>query len=291
VTVKFATTQAIILALVLSAGTAAAQQTPAAEKDQQQVPAVSQTQADTATSSKTEPASSAAKASNSAAIAAQSESETPTIRDRRDKISYAFGLDLARDLKRQKKDLNVDLLLRALRDSLADKPVLMTDDDVTAALKQLESEQKQDYEHARRMIAEKNRQAGEQFFSENAKKEGVVTLPSGLQYKILKKGEGRTPTLEDKVVCQYKGTLLDGTEFDNSVKRGHPITLPVKGIMPGWTQALQMMPVGSKWQLFIPPQLGYGDKIVNGIGPNATLVFEVEVVSIEEKAQTASAAK
>jgi FKBP-type peptidyl-prolyl cis-trans isomerase FklB len=281
----------MILALVLSAGTAAAQQTPAAEKDQQQVPIVSQTQADTATSSKTAPASSAAKASNSAAIAAESETETPTIRDRRDKISYAFGLDLARDLKRQKKDLNVDLLMRALRDSLADKPVLMTDDEVTAALKQIESEQKQDYEHARRMIAEKNRQAGEQFFSENAKKEGVVTLPSGLQYKILKKGEGRTPTLEDKVVCQYKGALLDGTEFDNSVKRGHPMTFPVKGIMPGWTQALQMMPVGSKWQLFIPPQLGYGDKIVNGIGPNATLVFEVEVVSIEEKAQTASAAK
>jgi FKBP-type peptidyl-prolyl cis-trans isomerase FklB len=282
---------AFILALVLLLGTAAAQQTAAAEKDQQQVPDVSQPQAGAAASSKIETAPSAAQPSNPAIAAAESESQTPAIHDRRDKISYAFGIDLARDLKRQKKDLNVDLLMQALRDSLADKPLLMTDDDVTATLKQLEAEQKQDYEHARRMIAEKNRRAGEQFFSDNAKKDGVVTLPSGLQYKILKKAEGRTPTLEDKVVCQYKGTLMDGTEFDSSERRGHAITLPVKGIMAGWTQALQMMPVGSKWQLFIPPQLGYGDKIVNGIGPNATLVFEVELVSIEEKAQTASAAK
>jgi FKBP-type peptidyl-prolyl cis-trans isomerase len=282
---------AIILTLVLSLGTATAQQTPAAENDHQQRPAVSQPQTDTATSSKTEPAASAAKTSNPTAATAENESQAPAIRDRRDKISYAFGMDLARDLKRQKNDLNVDLLMQALRDSLAGKSLLMTDDEVSGALKQLEAEQKQDYEHARRMIGEKNRSAGEQFFSDNAKKDGVVTLPSGLQYKILKKGEGRTPTLEDKVVCQYKGTLLDGTEFDSTERRGHPITLPVKGIMAGWTQALQMMPAGSKWQLFIPPQLAYGDKIVNGIGPNATLVFEVEVVSIEEKQQTASAAK
>ena len=288
---RFAISHTFTLALVLTLGNAAAQQTPAAEKDQQQAPPVSQPQAGTATSSKSETEAPAVKVNNAAVASAENKSQVPTIQDRKDKISYAFGLDLARDLKRQKKDLNVDLLMQGLRDSLADKPLLMTDDEVTATLKQVEAEQKQDYEHARRMIADKNRRAGEQFFSDNAKKEGIVTLPSGLQYKILKKGEGPTPTLEDKVVCQYKGTLLDGTEFDNSVKRGHPITLPVKGIMPGWTQALQMMPVGSKWQLFIPPQLGYGNKIVNGIGPNATLVFDVELLSIEERAQTASAAK
>jgi FKBP-type peptidyl-prolyl cis-trans isomerase len=182
-------------------------------------------------------------------------------------------------------------LMKALKDALADKPLLMTDDEVTATLKQLEAEQKQDYEHARMTIAQKNKTAGEAFFSENAKKEGVVTLPSGLQYKILKKGDGKTPILDDKVLCQYKATLLDGTEFDSTEKRGHAVTLPVKGIMAGWTQALQMMPVGSKWQLFIPPQLAYGEKIVNGIGPNAMLIFELEVVSIEDKQQTASAAK
>ncbi len=287
---KSALPHAMTAALVLLLGTAAAQQASTLGKDEAP-PAVGQPEAGTATSSNTEVMPAAAKPSNPTPVAAESESQASAIRDRRDKISYAFGLDLARDLKRQKNDLNVDLLMQALRDSLDNKPLLMTDEEVNAALKQLEAEQKQDYEHARMMIAEKNRKAGEAFFSENAKKEGIVTLPSGLQYKILKKGEGRTPTLEDKIVCQYKGTLLDGTEFDSSEKRGHAVTLPVKGIIAGWTQALQMMPVGSKWQLFIPPQLGYGGKIVNGIGPNATLVFEVEVVSIEEKAQTASAAK
>jgi len=141
------------------------------------------------------------------------------------------------------------------------------------------------------MVAEKNKKAGEAFFSENAKKDGVNTLPSGLQYKILKKGDGKLPALDDRITCQYRATLLDGTEFDSSEKRGHAVTLPVKGIMAGWTQALQMMPVGSRWQLFIPPQLAYGEKIVNGIGPNAMLVFEVELLSIQDKTQTASAAK
>jgi len=211
------------------------------------------------------------------------------IQSRKDKISYAFGVNLAREMKRQKNDVNVDLLVKAMTDALADKQLVMTDEEVTAILKKLEEEEKQDYEHARRMVGEKNRRAAEEFFAENAKKDGIVTLPSGLQYKILKKGEGKLPALDDKIVCEYRGTLLDGREFDSSAKRGHALTLPVKGIMAGWTQALQMMPVGSKWQLFIPSQLAYGEKIVKGIGPNAMLIFEVELLSIEDKTQTASA--
>ena len=296
---------AVALVVVLFAWTAFGQEASTANKEPQ-APATTATQPNSATPSKTEPVVPEAKpeqltSATAPAAVKKTVAETagtgknlveePVIRDRKDKISYAFGMDLARDLKRQKNDLNVDLVMRALDDALADKPLLMTDDEVTATLKQLEAEQKQDYEHARTMIAEKNRRAGESFFSENAKKEGVVTLPSGLQYKILKKGDGKTPTLDDKVVCQYKGTLLEGTEFDSTEKRGHAVTLPVKGLMAGWTQALQMMPVGSKWQLFIPPQLAYGEKIVNGIGPNAMLIFEVEVVSIEDKQQTASAVK
>jgi FKBP-type peptidyl-prolyl cis-trans isomerase FklB len=278
-----------IITAALLVGTAGRQEASKGNKDQ---PAggESKTQPVAATPSKSE--SEASPPKNEAAVQpAKRKAVEPTIQDRKDKISYAFGMDLARDLKRQKNDLNVDLLMKALKDALADKPLLMTDDEVTATLKQLEAEQKQDYEHARLMIAQKNKTAGEAFFSENAKKEGVVTLPSGLQYKILKKGDGKTPILDDKVLCQYKATLLDGTEFDSTEKRGHAVTLPVKGIMAGWTQALQMMPVGSKWQLFIPPQLAYGEKIVNGIGPNAMLIFELEVISIEDKQQTASAAK
>jgi FKBP-type peptidyl-prolyl cis-trans isomerase len=278
-----------IITAALLVGTAGRQEASKGNKDQP-AGAESKTQPVAATPSKSE--SEASPPKNEAAVQpAKSKAVEPTIQDRKDKINYAFGMDLARDLKRQKNDLNVDLLMKALKDALADKPLLMTDDEVTATLKQLEAEQKQDYEHARMMIAQKNKTAGEAFFSENAKKEGVVTLPSGLQYKILKKGDGKTPILDDKVLCQYKATLLDGTEFDSTEKRGHAVTLPVKGIMAGWTQALQMMPVGSKWQLFIPPQLAYGEKIVNGIGPNAMLIFELEVVSIEDKQQTASAAK
>lgn len=278
-----------IITAVLLGGSAPGQEASKVNKDQR-AGAETKAQPVAAPPTKSEPEDSPPK-NEAAVIPAKSQAVEPTIQDRKDKISYAFGMDLARDLKRQKQDLNVDLLMKGLKDALADKPLLMTDDEVTATLKQLEAEQKQDYEHARMMIAQKNRTAGEAFFSENAKKEGVVTLPSGLQYKILKKGDGKTPTLDDKVVCEYKATRLDGTEFDSTEKRGHAVTLPVKGIMAGWTQALQMMPVGSKWQLFIPPQLAYGEKIVNGIGPNAMLIFELEVVSIEDKQQTASAAK
>jgi FKBP-type peptidyl-prolyl cis-trans isomerase FklB len=290
VTSKFAM-PGMTLGLALLVGTAVAQETPAADKRQPQAQAASKVPPETATPSQTEPETPAVKADPHDTKLGNSHAEEPAIQSYKDKVSYAFGIDLARDLKRQKNDFNIELLMRAMTDALVDKPLIMTDDEVTATLKKVEEEQKMDYEHARLMISDKNKRAGEAFFAENAKKEGVVTLPSGLQYKILKKGDGKLPALDDKVVCQYRGTLLDGTEFDSSEKRGHAITLPVKGIMAGWTQALQMMPVGSKWQLFIPPQLAYGEKIIHGIGPNAMLIFEVELQSIEDKGQTASAAK
>jgi FKBP-type peptidyl-prolyl cis-trans isomerase len=140
------------------------------------------------------------------------------------------------------------------------------------------------------MLTERNKKDSESFFAENAKKEGVVTLPTGLQYKILTKGSGKVPTADDVVVCNYRGTLLDGKEVDNSSKRPEAPML-VKGVIPGFAQALQLMPVGSKWQLFVPPHLAYGDRAMPTFGPNSTLIFEVELVSIKDKAETASAAK
>jgi len=134
------------------------------------------------------------------------------------------------------------------------------------------------------MIGDKNRKAAETFVADNVKKDGVVTLPSGLQYKVLKKGSGKTPAPDDTVVCNYRGTLLDGTEIDSSYKRKEPSALPVKGVIAGLTEALELMPVGSKWQVFVPPTLAYGDKIVAGIGPNAMLIFELELLSIKDKA-------
>jgi FKBP-type peptidyl-prolyl cis-trans isomerase len=224
------------------------------------------------------------------ATPSNSPAEEPTINSHTDKISYASGVDLARDLK-QSNSMNVNLFMRALSDALAGRPLLMTDEQVTATMKDFEAEQKQDLQHAKTMVAERNRREGEAFFAENAKKEGVVTLPSGLQYKILKKGDGKIPTLEDIVLCNYRGTLLDGTEVDSSYRRKEPTAVPVKGVIPGWTQALQIMPVGSKWQMFIPPQLAYGARAAAAFGPNATLIFEVELLSVQEKPQTASAVK
>ena len=132
---------------------------------------------------------------------------------------------------------------------------------------------------------EANKKQGDAFMAANKTKEGVVTLPDGLQYKILTAGTGPKPLATDTVICNYKGTLIDGSEFDSSYKRGQPATFPVGGVIKGWTEALQLMPVGSKWQLFIPSDLAYGDRGQGPIGPNATLIFEVELVSIQPKTQ------
>ena len=138
-------------------------------------------------------------------------------------------------------------------------------------------------EEEQKKLAEKNAKEGEAFFAENKKKEGIVTLPSGLQYKVIKEGDGPTPKATDTVSVNYKGTFIDGTEFDSSYKRNQPATFKVKGVIPGWVEALQLMKVGSKWQIFIPASLAYGDKGAgNVIGPNATLIFEVELLSIDE---------
>jgi FKBP-type peptidyl-prolyl cis-trans isomerase len=167
--------------------------------------------------------------------------------------------------------------------------MLLTEDEARAALVQLQSDiRKKQQEHAR-VLGEANKKQGDELLSANKAKEGVVTLPSGLQYKVLQEGTGPKPTATDSVVCNYRGTLIDSTEFDSSYKRGQPVTFPVSGVIKGWTEALQLMPVGSKWQLFIPPQLGYGERGAGtDIGPNATLIFEVELLSIQPKQQPAA---
>lgn len=279
------------LGMVLLAATAAGQAPPGPE----------QSQAGAQAESKSQPEATAGKADTTPSLVRKSETETattdknqaaqPVIQSRKDKISYAFGVDLARDLQRQKNSLNVELLTRALTDALAGNKLIMTDEEVTATVQTFEAEQKQDFEHAKTMVSERNKREGEAFFAENAKKEGVVTLPSGLQYKILKKGDGKIPTLEDTIVCNYTGKLLDGTEIDSSYKRKEPTAAPVKALIAGWSQALQMMPVGSKWELYLPPQLAYGTKAAGPIPPYATLVFEVELLSIQDKPQTVGAAQ
>ncbi len=212
----------------------------------------------------------------------------PALNTTKDKISYAIGADLGKKLKTSSIDVDPTVLTRALKDTLTGAKSAMTDDEIRATLTDLTKDLQQKQTAAAKEQGDKNRKAGEEFLAANKGKEGVVTLPSGLQYKILKAGEGPKPSPADTVVCNYKGTLLDGKEFDSSYKRGQPATFPVSGVIKGWTEALQLMPVGSKWQLFIPPDLAYGDRQAGpDITPGSTLVFEVELMSIQPKTAAA----
>ena len=211
-------------------------------------------------------------------------SSTVTLKDKRDKLSYALGMNLGTKLKQDKIDVEANALVQGLKDTLAGSKPLMTEDEARATLMQWQGELQAKQEEKMKQAADSNKKEGETFLAANKTKEGVVTLPSGLQYKIVTEGTGPKPTASDTVVCNYRGTVINGTEFDSSYKRGQPATFPVARVIKGWTEALQLMPVGSKWQLFIPSDLAYGERGAGGdIGPNATLIFEVEVISIQGK--------
>jgi FKBP-type peptidyl-prolyl cis-trans isomerase FklB len=204
----------------------------------------------------------------------------------KDKTSYAIGLSVGKSLQKDSIDADPKIILQGLQDALSGNKALLTDDEIRATMMALQQEVHQKQEEKQQALMETNKKEGEAFLAANSKKEGVVTLPSGLQYKILQQGTGAKPTASDTVVCNYKGTLLDNTEFDSSYKRGQPASFPVSQVIKGWTEALQLMPVGSKWQLFIPSDLAYGERGQGAtIAPNATLIFEVELLSIQGKDQ------
>ncbi|ACU59440.1 FKBP-type peptidyl-prolyl cis-trans isomerase [Chitinophaga pinensis] len=201
----------------------------------------------------------------------------PLLQTKLDTISYAIGLEFGSMLKMQGLDsVKTEVLSKALTDAMNNGTPLITKEQgnmsVSDYLQQLKAEKMQ-----------KNKVAGEQFLAENKTKPGVVALPSGLQYQVITEGTGPKPGLNDKVKTHYHGTLIDGTVFDSSVERGQPISFPVSGVIKGWTEALQLMPVGSKWKLFIPSDLAYGERQAGPkIGPNSALVFEVELIAIEK---------
>jgi FKBP-type peptidyl-prolyl cis-trans isomerase len=209
-----------------------------------------------------------------------------TLKTQKEKASYALGMKIGGDLRRQGVNTAVDpaIAARGFKDALAGSKALITEDEERAALTQLQSDVHNKQEAKAHEQGSGARKEGEAFLAANKSKEGVVTLPSGLQYKILKEGTGPKPTASDTVTCNYRGTLLNGKEFDSSYKRGEPTSFPVGGVIKGWTEALQLMPVGSKWQLFIPGDMAYGDRGAGGdIGPGETLIFEVELLSIGEQ--------
>jgi FKBP-type peptidyl-prolyl cis-trans isomerase FklB len=206
--------------------------------------------------------------------------EKLVLKNQKERVSYIIGMDIGSNLKKQSIDVDPNILAKGMKDALSGGKPLLTEQEIQETMiafqKEMVAKQAE--------IGKKNKAEGEAFLAENKKKEGVKTLPSGLQYKVIKVGTGKKPKLTDTVTAHYRGTLINGTEFDSSYKRGQPANFQVSGVIPGWTEALQLMQEGAKWQLFIPPNLAYGEKGAGrDIGPNATLIFEVELISIQEK--------
>jgi FKBP-type peptidyl-prolyl cis-trans isomerase FklB len=215
-------------------------------------------------------------------VACQEKKEARAIlSNQKDSLSYAVGLDIGRNLKRQELDLNLDMVSRGTKDLYAGNGTALTDSESRAITAVLRRQMMAKHAAERKIQAEKNLIDGDAFLAENKKKEGVITLPSGLQYKVLKMGTGKKPGRDQSVTLNFKGMFIDNTEFDNTYKQGGPTTFPVNGVIKGWTEALELMPEGSIWQLFIKPDLAYGERGSGQIiPPNATLIYEVELFRI-----------
>jgi len=266
---------------MMLAGSALGQQTPAGSP--QQAPAAKPAPAAAGGAQK-------APASKTAQATKQKTQAPLVLKTQKEKASYALGMNVGKgleaNLRQQSVEIDQAILLRGMKDALAGGKTLLTEDEMKAALNLMQTEMRTRQEEKMKLAAEASKKVGEEFLAANKAKEGVVTLPSGLQYKILTAGTGPKPAATDTVSCNYRGTLLDGKEFDSSYKRGQPLSIQVNGVIKGWTEALELMPVGSKWQLFIPSDLAYGDRGADprsGIGPGATMIFEVELLSIQAK--------
>jgi len=217
-------------------------------------------------------------AAEEAKVAPEVTLDTPMSR-----ISYTIGVNIGQDFKTQKMEVDADILLMGMKDSLAGKELRLTDEEMVSEIQTFQQEMQAKMAAEMEGVAAKNLADGEAFLAENAKQEGVEVTESGLQYKVLEPGEGDSPEAADVATVHYRGTLIDGTQFDSSYDRGQPATFPVGGVIAGWTEALQLMKPGAKWQLTIPAELAYGERGAGqDIGPNATLLFDVELISVEK---------
>jgi len=213
-------------------------------------------------------------------LASECTGEPKAPKTEKDKVNYGIGVSVGRNIKQQGVEVDVDMVVKGLKDELSGKKLLMSEDELRKTMTAFQQNLRQKQIEEIKKAALDNKQEGDAFLADNKKKEGVVTLPSGLQYTILKAGEGKKPATEDTVEVRYRGTLIDGKEFDSSGAETR--TFKVSGVISGWREALQLMPVGSKWQLVVPPQLAYGERgLGRVIGPNATLIFEVELVGVK----------
>jgi FKBP-type peptidyl-prolyl cis-trans isomerase FklB len=271
----------LLAAAMMLVGVGYTQQTPAS------TPAATTPSAPAATTPK---AATTAKPPVKKTGTAAKSAAAPALTTRKQKFSYALGMNigsgLGANLKKQSVDVDPTLVSQGLKDAMSGSKTRLTQEQAQAVLTEVQNEVKKLQQEKTQQAAAANKTEGEAFLAANKSKDGVVTLPSGLQYKILTAGTGPKPTASDSVKCNYRGTLINGTEFDSSYKRGQPATFAVGQVIKAWTEALQLMPVGSKWQLFVPSSLAYGERGAGAeIGPNATLIFEVELLSIEDKAK------
>lgn len=208
--------------------------------------------------------------------------ETPVLKTPMDKVNYGIGVEVVRNFKYQAIDFDIDLVIKGMRDAASGGALLLPEKELRKLMQDYQAELRRKQIHARRTASDDNKKRGEEFLAANRAKEGVVALSSGLQYLILKAGDGKVPTDNDTVECYYRGTLVDGTEFDGTEPE-KPATFKVKGgVILGWSEALKLMPTGSKWRLFIPPHLAYGERGAGlHIGPNATLIYDLELLAVK----------
>ena len=208
--------------------------------------------------------------------------DQPLFKTQKDKVSYGIGVDMVRNFKKQGIDADLELVIKGMRDGASGGKILMSDAEMKKSLADYQRELSVKQAELKMLEADRNKRAGDAYQKTNKKKNGVVTLPSGLQYKIIKAGTGVKPTENDNVTCRYRGTLIDGTEFDSSERLGFPLTFNVKdSVIKGWAEALKLMPAGSKWQVVVPPELAYGEKGAGrDIGPNATLLYDIELIAV-----------
>lgn len=212
---------------------------------------------------------------------AQAQNEKSQLKDQKQKVSYGIGYNLGQNLMRDNLDLDPQVLAKGIMDAMTKQKPQMTEDEIRSTLLAFQQQLQKDAQAKMQKAAQANVAKGKKFLADNAKKEGVKTTKSGLQYKVIKSGSGKTPKLDDRVTTHYRGTLIDGTEFDSSYKRNQPATFPVNGVIGGWTEALQLMKEGDKWQLFIPSDLAYGERGSGpDIGPNEVLIFDIELLKV-----------
>jgi FKBP-type peptidyl-prolyl cis-trans isomerase FklB len=232
---------------------------------------------------------SAALAASLLALPALSRADDAFTNDK-DKVSYSMGVDMGRNLQKQGIDVNPDVLLQGLKDGIAGGQLKMSDDQMQTTMTAFIQGVREKMQAKEQAEGADNKTKGEAYLEANKKKDGWTVTPSGLQYKVVTTGTGPKPKATDTVITQYRGTTIDGTEFDSSYKRNEPAEFPVNAVIPGWTEALQMMPVGSKWQLAIPANLAYGENAPPQIGPNSVLLFDVELVGIKPPDASGTAA-